>query len=87
MKIKDEYDIVNQPSHYTAGKFEVIDIIEDKIDAVRFEGFLIGNIIKYTLRYRHKNGIEDLRKAQNYLNRLIKFLQTKEVDEDVVVDQ
>lgn len=60
-------DNVNSPSHYTDGNIEVIDIIEDrKLD------FLEGNVLKYLLRYKHKNGTEDLLKAQWYLNRLIK---------------
>lgn len=59
-------DNVNSPSHYTDGKIEVIDIIEDR----RLD-FLEGNVLKYLLRYKHKNGKEDLLKAQWYLNRLI----------------
>lgn len=61
-------DVVNNPSHYTYGKgLEVIDVI----DAFKCN-FEQGNIIKYVLRYKHKNGIEDLKKAQWYLNHLIK---------------
>ncbi|AFH27140.1 nucleotide kinase [Clostridium phage phiZP2] len=33
--------------------------------------FLEGNIIKYVTRYKHKNGIEDLKKAKQYIERLI----------------
>lgn len=35
--------------------------------------FIEGNIIKYVVRHRHKNGIEDLRKAKHYIELLIKF--------------
>jgi len=35
-------------------------------------GFLEGNIVKYIARYKHKNGLEDLKKAEWYLQRLIK---------------
>lgn len=66
-------DNVNHPAHYTAGKFETIDIIEDTVED--FESVLHGNILKYVIRYRHKNGIEDLKKAQWYLNRLIAKLE------------
>ena len=38
-------------------------------------GFIAGNIVKYVTRYKHKNGIEDLRKAQHYLNTLIEYEQ------------
>jgi len=41
------------------------------------EGFYIGNIIKYVTRYKHKNGVEDLIKAMDYLDRLIKFEEKK----------
>jgi hypothetical protein len=34
----------------------------------QFEGYLLGNVIKYISRYRHKNGIEDLRKAKVYIS-------------------
>ena len=36
-----------------------------------FAGFLQGNVIKYLCRYRDKNGVEDLRKARHYLDKLI----------------
>ena len=66
-------DNINHPKHYTTGKYEVIDIIEDKLTNEQFEGYLCGNIIKYIMRYRHKNGVEDLKKARWYIDKLIKF--------------
>lgn len=61
-------DMVNHPPHYTTGKIEVIDFIEDQ----RF-GYCDGQVIKYVSRFRHKgNAIEDLKKARWYLDRLIK---------------
>ena len=38
-----------------------------------FIGFMTGNIFKYLTRWQQKNGVEDLEKAQVYLNRLIEF--------------
>ena len=67
-------DRVNSPSHYTSGKQEVIDIIEDAIKSApsNVEGLLQGQVLKYLLRIWLKdNPIEDARKAQWYLNRLI----------------
>lgn len=67
-------DTVNHPSHYTSGKFEVIDIIESVTngqDLKPFEAVLVGNIVKYVSRFTHKNGVEDLKKASWYLQRLI----------------
>lgn len=55
--------------HYKLGDpmYEAIKVIEaHKLD------FIEGNIIKYLLRYKDKNGLEDLKKAQWYLDRLIK---------------
>lgn len=69
-------DTVNHPSHYTQGRFEVIDIIEDAVQgADPFEAVCLANVIKYTTRYRHKNGVEDLKKAQWYLAKLITILE------------
>lgn len=71
-----QVDAVNHPSHYTQGRFEVIDIIEDAVQgADPFEAVCLANVIKYTTRYRHKNGVEDLKKAQWYLAKLITILE------------
>lgn len=68
-------DPVNNPSHYTDGKIEVIDFIEDKN-----LGFNLGNSVKYISRAGKKDPmktIEDLKKAAWYLNREIKNLQAQ----------
>ena len=66
-------DMVNAPAHYTSGKVECIDAIESMLTKDEFIGFLRGNILKYQWRYKIKNGVEDLKKAQWYFDRLIKF--------------
>lgn len=72
IKIVKNTDPVNRPTHYTTGQHEVIDILEDKLTRDEFKGFLKGNILKYIFRSDKKeNEIEDLKKAQWYLNRLI----------------
>ena len=59
-------DPVNSPKHYTQGDMEVITAIEGMgLD------YHQGNVVKYVSRYRYKNGIEDLRKAKWYIDRLI----------------
>lgn len=66
-------DNINHPSHYTFGKFEVIDVIEDW-DL----NFHLGNAVKYIARAGKKDGttlLEDLKKAQFYLNRHIANLE------------
>jgi len=63
-------DNVNKPEHYQ-GDIECIDAIEAAMSHEEFTGYLRGNIFKYNWRYRNKNGIEDLRKAEWYLRKLI----------------
>ena len=54
------------PLHYARWEIEPLEFIaRNRLD------FLRGNIIKYIMRYDAKNGVEDLRKAQVYLTRLI----------------
>lgn len=76
--VPTQSDAVNSPNHYTQGRVEVIDIIEDAVQgADPFEAVCQANILKYTLRYRAKNGVEDLKKAQWYLAKLIAHEQRK----------
>ena len=66
-------DIVNHPSHYTDGKIEVIDFIEEKC-----LNFHRGNAIKYIARAGKKDPtkeIEDLKKAEWYIHREIQRLE------------
>ena len=64
-----------RPNHYKTGNIECIDYIKDIMDKEAYEGFLHGNIIKYISRYKHKNGLEDLKKANVYLNWLIESVE------------
>lgn len=70
-------DLINHPSHYTTGKVEVIDYIADKLTKEQFEGYCIGNVLKYVSRYRHKGGYDDLKKAAKYLDILFERNETK----------
>lgn len=63
-------DNVN-PSYYKQGNIECIDALKDVMSPEEFKGFLRGNVIKYVWRTNKKNGVEDLKKAQWYLTRLI----------------
>lgn len=74
---KEDHDTVTSPKHYTSGTIEVIDIIKDSSSPEEYEGFLANNVKKYVLRYKHKNGLEDLKKARVYLDWLIKHNETK----------
>lgn len=58
------------PDHYKTGKIDVIEFCFDhKLN------FSEGNVVKYVDRHREKNGLEDLYKAREYLNRLIKDIE------------
>jgi len=84
MNIKDQFgkdheqpDMVNHPPHYIVGKIEVGKIEIECIDAIQamltpeeFRGYLRGTSLKYRWRYRYKDGMQDLDKAEWYEKRL-----------------
>lgn len=63
-------DKITNPKHYKLNglDIEAIDVIKSVLGKEKFEGYCRGNVIKYILRADSKNGIEDLKKAQVYLN-------------------
>lgn len=70
---KELFDAVQRPSHYADTKIEVIDYIEDK-----GFGYHLGNAIKYISRAGKKDPsktVEDLRKAEWYIERYIKLIE------------
>ncbi|MBO7451871.1 MAG: DUF3310 domain-containing protein [Clostridiales bacterium] len=72
--------MVNHPPHYQSESgLEVIDVIDAFLD---WKSVYAGNILKYTLRYKNKNGLEDLKKAQWYLNRMISKMEKENQDEN-----
>ena len=70
-------DNVNSPSHYQMGNKETIHIIEDMLGQESFIAYCQGNVAKYISRFQHKNGVEDLRKAEWYLKKLIMLLDNE----------
>jgi hypothetical protein len=65
-------DFVNHPAHYTFGKYEVIEVLQDWFSATP----LLWQVGKYIARAQHKgNMLQDLKKAQFYLNRQIEELE------------
>jgi hypothetical protein len=72
-------DVVNHPIHYNKSGIETIDAIKAMTNE-GFEYYLQGNIMKYLWRYKYKNGVEDLEKAQWYLNKLISTIKDKYKD-------
>ena len=69
-------DSVNHPSHYCAGGVECIEGIKSALGS-DFVYYCQGNAIKYLWRWRHKGGVEDLKKAQVYLNWMIESVEGK----------
>lgn len=70
-------DPVNHPSHYTSGKYEVIDIIEDQLGADGIRGFCLGNAVKYICRAGKKDPSktrQDLEKAIWYINHYLEVM-------------
>lgn len=65
------FDNVKKPAHYNQSGIECIQAIEASMSKDQFCGYLKGNVQKYVWRYEIKNKIEDLKKAQWYLNKLI----------------
>ena len=69
-------DMVNHPQHYTQGGIECIDALKAATVGKRgIEAVCVANVIKYLWRYEEKNGIEDVRKAKWYVERLLKELE------------
>ena len=63
-------DRVNHPPHYCAGSVECIEGIRAALGS-GFVDYCQGNVLKYVWRWKHKGGVEDLRKAQVYLGWMI----------------
>lgn len=82
LKLKEEPqspDLLDNQPHYKNQGIEPIVLMKTNFSKEEFAGFLQGNVLKYMLRYKDKNGIEDLKKAKTYLTWLI-----DELDDDGV---
>lgn len=63
------------PDYYKSGGVETIDYLHAFLTEDEFNGFCKGNIIKYVSRANRKNGIEDIRKARDYISYLIASME------------
>ena len=69
-------DPVNHPKHYTQGGIECIDALAAAtVGKTGIESVCVANVIKYLWRYEAKGGVEDVKKARWYLDRLIGELE------------
>ena len=74
-----DHDPVSHPAHYTAGKVECIDAIESAtVGLTGGAAYCTGDAIKYLWRWHRKGGVEDLKKARWYIDRLIKMAGNEE---------
>jgi len=65
------------PSHYGTGEVQCITAIKAALGTEGFVAFCQGNVLKYSWRYKHKGGVEDLQKARVYLTWMIEELSVK----------
>ena len=79
-----EPEMVSHPAHYqTETGLECIDVIEAfTFDLKGVEAFYAGNCIKYICRWKKKDGLRDLRKAQWYINQLIAHAEKLEKENE-----
>ena len=72
-------DLVNHPAHYTRGKVETIDGLESAVEGLQGkEAGLTWQVIKYMWRWKFKGQpLQDLRKAEFFLKRLIKYVEVE----------
>lgn len=77
-------DMINHPPHYISETgLESIDVIDAfTFDLVGKEATHTGKVLKYVMRWKHKDGLKDLKKAQWYLNRLIDHIENIEKENE-----
>jgi hypothetical protein len=76
------YDPVEKPEHYSYGHIECIEYLYDNMPMEAFIGGLEWNVKKYLHRWRYKEKpLQDLRKAQWYLTKLIETLEQESLDD------
>lgn len=57
--------------HYRSKTIQPWDAMQAWMTPEQFKGFLWGNVVKYIARWQDKGGVEDLRKARHYMDKLI----------------
>ena len=68
-----ENDIVNHPGHYETGKFECIEVMQEALGVDAVKDFCVCNAFKYLYRHKRKNGLEDIKKAKWYIDKLLEL--------------
>lgn len=77
VSIPHKEDLVNHPNHYISNTgLESIDVIKSFTgNLTGFEAVATANALKYLMRWKRKNGAEDLKKARWYINELLEYLE------------
>ena len=81
MTMPFEVDMVDKPPHYNTANIECIDAMKamsEGADVSPHEAYCWQNSFKYMWRWPYKNGVEDLKKARWYLDRLIQEVERNE---------
>lgn len=73
----ENIDMVNSPSHYKLDGLDIesVDVIKSLLGKDRFAGWCWGNSLKYLMRWKKKNGLEDLKKARKNLDWMIESVE------------
>lgn len=86
MSYETDDKMVSHPDHYKSGKYEVIDIIDEFTKGLEgTEAVCTANAIKYILRWKKKNGIQDVKKAIWYLTHLVEHLESEDSEPSAIV--
>ena len=73
-----EEDVVNHHSHYESGKFECIEVMLETQGKEAVLNFCLCNAFKYLYRHNRKNGLEDIKKSQWYINKYVELAGSDE---------
>lgn len=71
------FDVVNNPKHYTDSSIECIDAMVAAYGSEAVESFCKCNAFKYMWRFEKKNGVEDLKKSEWYINKYIELREKR----------
>jgi hypothetical protein len=70
-----EFDVVERPQHYASTSIECIDAMMETQGVEATKDFCICNAFKYLWRHNNKNGDEDIKKANWYLNKAVELMR------------
>lgn len=81
LKVLEDSPNFENPKHYQGKNMNGRDVLKSFLSDEQLKGFYKGNILKYVLRYEKKNGLDDLRKTEQYLKWLIELEESLSEEE------